>query len=31
MEIVDRFHGQGAGEKAKAEFEKVFAKKRYSN
>ncbi len=27
MEIVDRFHGQGAGEKAKAEFEKVFAKK----
>ena len=27
MEIVERFHGEGAGEKAKAEFEKVFAKK----
>lgn len=26
-EIVDRFHGQGAGEIAKAEFAKVFAKK----
>jgi tyrosyl-tRNA synthetase len=27
MEIVDRFHGAGAGEIAKAEFEKIFAKK----
>ncbi len=27
MEIVERFHGQGAGEKAKAEFANVFAKK----
>ncbi|WP_152021127.1 tyrosine--tRNA ligase [Aliarcobacter butzleri] len=27
MEIVDRFHGVGFGEKAKDEFEKVFAKK----
>ncbi|MCG3652840.1 tyrosine--tRNA ligase [Aliarcobacter butzleri] len=27
MEIVDRFHGTGFGEKAKDEFEKVFAKK----
>lgn len=27
MEIVDRFHGIGEGEKAKEEFEKVFAKK----
>ena len=27
MEIVDRFHGIGFGEKAKEEFEKVFAKK----
>ncbi|MDK2046611.1 tyrosine--tRNA ligase [Aliarcobacter butzleri] len=27
MEIVDRFHGAGFGEKAKDEFEKVFAKK----
>jgi len=27
IEIVDRFHGAGAGEKAKAEFKKVFAKK----
>ncbi len=27
MEIVERFHGNGEGEKAKAEFEKVFAKK----
>ncbi len=27
MEIVDRFHGKGAGEKARAEFEKIFAKK----
>ena len=26
-EIVDRFHGSGEGEKAKLEFEKVFAKK----
>ena len=26
-EIVDRFHGVGAGAEAKAEFEKVFAKK----
>lgn len=26
-EIVDRFHGLGEGEKAKLEFEKVFAKK----
>ncbi|QNM89685.1 tyrosine--tRNA ligase [Aliarcobacter cryaerophilus] len=26
-EIVDRFHGIGAGAEAKAEFEKVFAKK----
>ena len=26
-EIVDRFHGSGAGEKAKLEFEKIFAKK----
>jgi len=27
MEIVERFHGVGAGEQAKQEFEKVFAKK----
>ena len=27
MEIVERFHGTGEGEKAKLEFEKVFAKK----
>ncbi len=27
MEIVDRFHGEGCGEEAKAEFEKIFAKK----
>lgn len=27
IEIVDRFHGVGFGEKAKEEFEKVFAKK----
>ena len=27
MEIVNRFHGEGAGEIAKAEFEKIFAKK----
>eukprot|EP00920_Eleutheroschizon_duboscqi_P025737 GHVT01063571.1.p1 GENE.GHVT01063571.1~~GHVT01063571.1.p1 ORF type:complete len:403 (+),score=17.93 GHVT01063571.1:2273-3481(+) len=27
MEIVDRFHGAGKGEEAKAEFKKVFAKK----
>lgn len=27
MEIVERFHGEGSGEKAKLEFEKVFAKK----
>ena len=27
MEIVDRFHGEGEGGKAKLEFEKVFAKK----
>lgn len=27
IEIVDRFHGEGSGEKAKQEFEKVFAKK----
>ena len=27
QEIVERFHGKGTGEKAKAEFEKVFAKK----
>lgn len=27
MEIVDRYHGVGAGEKAKEEFKKVFAKK----
>ncbi|NVJ53345.1 MAG: tyrosine--tRNA ligase [Campylobacteraceae bacterium] len=27
MEIVDRYHGTGAGERAKQEFEKVFAKK----
>ena len=27
MEIVDRFHGAGMGEEAKAEFKKVFAKK----
>lgn len=27
MEIVDRFHGNGSGIKAKDEFEKVFAKK----
>ncbi|NQY94987.1 MAG: tyrosine--tRNA ligase [Campylobacteraceae bacterium] len=27
MELVNRFHGEGAGELAKAEFEKVFAKK----
>ncbi len=27
MEIVERFHGEGKGEIAKAEFEKIFAKK----
>lgn len=27
IEIVNRFHGEGAGETAKAEFKKVFAKK----
>lgn len=27
MEIVDRYHGVGAGQKAKEEFKKVFAKK----
>jgi len=27
MEIVDRFHGIGKGEEAKAEFKRVFAKK----
>lgn len=27
MEIVERFHGEGTGEKAKAEFANVFAKK----
>lgn len=27
MEIVDRYHGQGAGEKACEEFKKVFAQK----
>ncbi len=27
MELVNRFHGEGSGELAKAEFEKVFAKK----
>lgn len=27
MEIVDTYHGKGAGELAKAEFEKIFAKK----
>ncbi|MDD3054990.1 MAG: tyrosine--tRNA ligase [Aliarcobacter sp.] len=27
MEIVERFHGNGAGEAAKAEFEKVFTNK----
>jgi len=27
IEIVDRFHGTGAGEKAQEEFKKVFAKK----
>jgi tyrosyl-tRNA synthetase len=27
MEIVERFHGNGEGEKAKDEFERVFAKK----
>jgi tyrosyl-tRNA synthetase len=27
IEIVDRFHGLGKGEEAKAEFKKVFAKK----
>ncbi|WP_072681093.1 tyrosine--tRNA ligase [Arcobacter sp. LA11] len=27
IEIVDRFHGEGSGETAKAEFKKVFAKK----
>jgi len=27
IEIVDRFHGAGMGEEAKAEFKKVFAKK----
>ena len=27
VEIVERFHGNGAGENAKNEFEKVFAKK----
>lgn len=26
-EIVNRFHGEGSGEKAKQEFEKIFAKK----
>lgn len=27
MEIVERYHGEGSGELAKAEFEKVFAQK----
>lgn len=27
MEIVERYHGEGSGQKAKEEFEKVFAKK----
>ncbi len=27
MELVERFHGEGQGEIAKAEFEKIFAKK----
>lgn len=27
VEIVDRYHGEGEGEKAKQEFKKVFAKK----
>lgn len=27
IEIVDRFHGAGAGNKAQEEFKKVFAKK----
>lgn len=27
IEIVDRYHGTGSGEKAKVEFEKVFAQK----
>ncbi|PUE66686.1 tyrosine--tRNA ligase [Arcobacter caeni] len=27
MEIVERFHGKGEGQKAKEEFERVFAKK----
>lgn len=27
MEIVERFHGNGTGEKAKEEFERVFARK----
>eukprot|EP01029_Cantina_marsupialis_P017003 TRINITY_DN3817_c0_g1_i1.p2 TRINITY_DN3817_c0_g1~~TRINITY_DN3817_c0_g1_i1.p2 ORF type:complete len:403 (+),score=97.88 TRINITY_DN3817_c0_g1_i1:465-1673(+) len=27
MEIVERYHGEGQGQKAKEEFEKVFAKK----
>lgn len=27
MEIVERYHGEGMGEKAKTEFEKVFAQK----
>ena len=27
VEIVDRFHGEGSGQIAKAEFEKIFAKK----
>lgn len=27
VEIVDRYHGQGAGQNAKEEFKKVFAKK----
>ncbi|MGM0518173.1 MAG: tyrosine--tRNA ligase [Campylobacterota bacterium] len=27
VELVNRYHGQGAGDKAKAEFKKVFAKK----
>ena len=31
MEIVERFHGNGAGEKAKEEFERVFAKKDIPN
>jgi tyrosyl-tRNA synthetase len=27
-EIVDRFHGEGAGESSRAEFEKIFAQKK---